>query len=256
MRAARASWCTEIACSSSARAAASSSSRALLDQAQAEVDVAEQPSLLGLLGTSGRAELRDAPTSWRRAAASSRSAAQPRVKLRRLAADRCHADRVLEQPARVGVMAVGDAGRRPQRPAHVRRRDEPSDHGRRSGMRDLPARNSRKPSSSSPSRRNGRRELRRIGLGRRSSVARRPEAGRGTSPRGRARGPRRPQRSAVEQLDVVPDARIDAAARVDELEREVWRPFACAAAASARPRRRPRRPGPRRAPRSRSRTGA
>ena len=58
----------------------------------------------------------------------------------------------------------------------------------------------------------------------------------------------------VEQLDVGPDARLDAAARVDELQREVRRAAAsCAAAPSARPRRRPRRPGPRPATRSRSR---
>ena len=58
----------------------------------------------------------------------------------------------------------------------------------------------------------------------------------------------------VEQLDVVPDARLDPAARVDELEREVRRAaLRPRAAACARPRRRPRRRGPRRARRSRSR---
>ena len=57
--------------------------------------------------------------------------------------------------------------------------------------------------------------------------------------------------AAVEQLDVVPDARLDAAGRVDELEREVrTHPTSSAACASRARRRRPRRPGPRRAPRS------
>ena len=49
--------------------------RALLDQPQAEVDVAEQPALLGRRGTPGRAAApASRPTSWRSAAASSRSA--------------------------------------------------------------------------------------------------------------------------------------------------------------------------------------
>src|SRR5207245_7363088 len=38
----------------------------------------------------------------------------------------------------------------------------------------------------------------------------------------------------VEQLDVVPDARIDAPARVDELEGEVWSPAASAQTLLAR----------------------
>ena len=58
----------------------------------------------------------------------------------------------------------------------------------------------------------------------------------------------------VEQVDVVPDARLDAPARIDELEREVRASrSSSAAAACARPRRRPRRRGPRPARRSCSR---
>ena len=57
--------------------------------------------------------------------------------------------------------------------------------------------------------------------------------------------------AAVEQLDVVPDARLDPAGRVDELEREVRRRrTSSAACASSSRRRRPRRRGLPRAPRS------
>ncbi len=60
--------------------------------------------------------------------------------------------------------------------------------------------------------------------------------------------------AAVEQVDVAPDAALDPAARVDELDGEVRRTRAVSAAApSSRPRRRPRRPGPARALRSRTR---
>ena len=117
--------------------------------------MAEQASLLRRRERRARAPSSSVrPTSWSSAAASSRSAAQPRMELRGLAADRRDADRVLEQAARVAVVAVGGRGQLAQRRRGAARR-------RRSGRRAVarpgcaisPARNSRKPSSSSASRR-------------------------------------------------------------------------------------------------------
>ena len=73
--------------------------------------MAEQPPLLGRRERRAAGELER--RGRRRAAAPPRaasSAAQPRVELRRLAAERRDPDRVLEQPARVGVVVVGVAG--------------------------------------------------------------------------------------------------------------------------------------------------
>ena len=86
------------------------------------------------------------------------------------------------------------------------------------------ARKSRKPSSSSASRRMRRRQLRRVGvLGRLERAHLHLELAAealdaAEDAHGVALGEAR-----VEQLDVVPDARLDPAARVDELEREVRR---------------------------------
>ena len=194
------------------------------------------------------------PTSCRSAAASSRSGTQPRVELRGLAADRRHADRVLEQAAGVRVVIVrrqaAAAATRARvvgaGPRHDRRAD------RRARSRRRGTRGSRRSSSGvAPQRR---RERRRIGVRRgleRADVELQAvaelldaaEHAHGVALR----------EAGVEQLDVVPDARVDATARIDELEREVGRAAAsCAAAACARRRRRPRRPGLRPARRSRS----
>ena len=80
--------------------------RALLDQAQAEVDVAEQPSLGGLGERRGRpSSLRPADVVEQRRGAE-QVGSETRVELAELAADRRHPDRVLEQAARVDVMPV------------------------------------------------------------------------------------------------------------------------------------------------------
>ena len=120
--------------------------------------------------------------------------AQARVELRRLAAERRDADGVLEQAARVGVVAVGR--RRAARAASAVRRAPRATVARRPGCVSSAARNSRKPSSSSASRRiAGASEAGSTSAPPRSS-ARRAAAGRGSARRGRARAPRRPRRSA------------------------------------------------------------
>ena len=87
-----------------------------------------------------------------------------------------------------------------------------------------PARNSRKPSSSSASRRSVGRQRRRVGVRRRLERAHLhlQPAAEPLDPAEHAHGIALGE-AAVEQLDVVPDACLDPAARVDELEREVGR---------------------------------
>ena len=142
------------------------------------------------------------------------------MELRRLAAERRDADRVLEQAAGVGVVAV--------RRRRERRRSRVGEHGaHRRGeprMRDLRRRGTRgTPRSSSASRRSAgvrlagstsaRLERAHVEL---EAVAEPLDAAE------HAHGVALAE-AAVEQLDVVPDARVDAPARVDELEREVRR---------------------------------
>ena len=119
-------------------------------------------------------------------------AAQPRVQLRRLAAERRDADGVLEQAAGVRVVAVGRGrvGASSGASASTARTV-----AARPGCETSATRNSRKPCSSSVSRRavgcQRRRDRRRPPR----ASGRRAAAGRGTARRGRARARRRPRRS-------------------------------------------------------------
>ena len=204
-------------------------------------------------GTSAPAAARRVrPTSWRSAAASEQVGAEPRMELAELAADRRDADRVLEQAAGVDVVAVRRGRQRAQPAPGLPASRTAATVARRPACEISAARNSRKPSSSSGSRRIAGRERRRIGV-RRCSIERTSSWSRSrkrsTRPSTRTASPSREAR--VEQLDVVPDAPLDAPGRVDELEREVRQSrSSSAAAACARPRRRLRRRGPRRARRS------
>jgi len=80
--------------------------RTLLDQAGAEVDVAEQPPLGGLPKPGTRGQLDRAPDVVDEGRGDQQIGAQPRVQLAELAADRGDADRVLEQAAGVVVVSV------------------------------------------------------------------------------------------------------------------------------------------------------
>ena len=147
-------------------------------------------------------------------------AAQPRMELRRLAAERRDADRVLEQAAGVGVVVVG---RRRIRGEVARRRARRARSRRGPGCDTSPARNSRNPCSSSASRRSAGVRLAGSTSARleRAHVELEPVA----EPLDAAEHAHRVAlaEAPVEQLDVVPDAGVDAPARVDELEREVRR---------------------------------
>ena len=166
----------------------------LLDEPQAEVDVAEQAALLGRPEGRAAAQLADAPDVVQQRRGEQQIGAQPRVELRGLARQRRDADRVLEQAARVGVMRLG--GRQlPQRLPDLAVAEEAPDDRSQAGMRQLRRRGTR---GSRPARRRrgasaarGRPDPRR----RPRPSGSRAGAGCRSSRRGRARARRRPRRS-------------------------------------------------------------
>ena len=232
--------------------------RPLLDQPQPEVDVPEQPPLLGLAERRAAPELERAPdvVEERRreqevaraaagGAAPSRGRASRRRPCARAARRRSRGGRPRPRPGARGS-AARDGRRRRGRAATTRR--EP-------GVRDLAGEEVEEAVELVGVAAHRRRQLGRIGVGRRLDRAHlhlQPAAEplhASEHADGVALG-----EAAVEQLDVVPDARLDPAARVDELEREVGgavlRPPPLLAPDGDT---RPRRSGPRRARRCWSR---
>ena len=82
----------------------------LLDQAQAEMDVTEQAPLLRRAKRRPAAELEGAADVVQERGGGEEVAAQARMELGRLAAERRDPDRVLEQPAGVAVVTVRSRG--------------------------------------------------------------------------------------------------------------------------------------------------
>ena len=80
--------------------------RALLNEPEAEVDVAEQAALLGDLEPRARLELARAADVMEQCGCQQQIGAQPWMELHELAADRGDADRVLEQAAGVDVVRL------------------------------------------------------------------------------------------------------------------------------------------------------
>ena len=113
--------------------------RPLLDQSQPEMDVTEQPALLGLTEGGPRPSSTRAADIVQERGGEEEIAAQARVQLRRLAAQRRDADRVLEQPAGVAVVTVRAGGReRPERRSRIRSSPRtPATTRREPGMGDL-----------------------------------------------------------------------------------------------------------------------
>jgi hypothetical protein len=194
--------------------------RVLLDQPHPEVDVAEQPALGGRREARRRAELDCAPCIVDERRGEQEVGAEPRMELRDLAADRRHADGVLQQPARVRVVRVGGRRIRPQ----LRRAQHPLHAGAKRGVRDLGGEELEEALELVCVAPHRGRERGRIGLRRRFDRADRDleAVAEALDP------PEHPHRvalgeAAVEELHVLPHARVDAAARIDELEREVRR---------------------------------
>ena len=206
---------------------------ALLDEPQPEVDVPEQPALVGRPERRAAAELAHATHVVQECRGEQEVASQPRVQLRRLAREGGDADDVLEEAACIGVVRLG-RGELAQRRANRCVFEESSDHRPEPGMGELCRHELEKPV-----------ELVRVP----------------PQPRGQARGilvrsfdgadlelqpvvealdpAEHPNRvalgeTAVEQLDVVPDPPLDPAGRIDQLEREIRRALASRAPLLAR----------------------
>ena len=144
------------------------------------------------------------------------------MELCRLAADRRDADRVLEQPARVRVVPVERRRTAAETSAHVLVGEEAPDRRLQAGVCDLAGKKLEEPvelacvASKSGGKRRGVGlvgSLERAHLELESvAVALDPAEDADRVALGEA---------GVEQLDIAPDARVDATTRVDELEREV-----------------------------------
>jgi Protein of unknown function (DUF1015) len=196
----------------------------LLEQPQAEMDVAEQAPLLGRREHGRPAQLTGTADVVDESSGEQQVGAQARMDLGELAAERADADRVLQQAAGVGVVTVRRCRIRAERRVGERARDDRA----QPFVVYLAAEELEEAL-----------ELVRVA----------PQAGgqsRGIDVRGRLECPHldlelvpEPLDAAehanrvarieatVEQVDVVPDTRADPAARVDELEREIARAVAC-----------------------------
>ncbi len=194
-----------------------------LDHAETEVHVPQQASLVRRSKGRAATQLVNAPDVVEQGGSDQQVAAQARMELRRLAAERGHADRVLQQAAGVSVMAVRPCGRKVAHPVPHHGVGEDGLHEAGQALMGDLAREELEES------------LQLVGVA--------PQAGRkvgGVRPGGRLErsylhleSPSEPLdapqhvyripllEAAIEQLDVVPDPRLDASRRVHELEREV-----------------------------------
>jgi uncharacterized protein (DUF1015 family) len=196
---------------------------ALLDHAQPEVDVPQQPPLLGLAKDGAAPQFAHAADVVQQRRRKEQVDAQPWMELRRLAAEGRHSDRVFEQPSRVAVVAV-DPGCREVPVALADRSilEQRPDDGRKGWVCDLRREELEEAVQLVGVPSQARSQARGIGalnglhrphlhleLPREALDA--PEDADGVSL----------LEALVEELDVGPDARLDATAGVGELERQV-----------------------------------
>jgi hypothetical protein len=187
------------------------------------MDMAEETAFVGLTEGGAGGELSDSADVVQERRSEQEIRAKTRVQLRRLAAECRDPDRVLEQPAGVRVVCLRSR-QAPQRRAHRVVREETLHHGRETGMDDLGGEELEKAVQLFGVAPHRGREVGRVGLGRGlegAHVDLEPVAellDSAEHPHCVALG-----EAGVEELDVVPDAGVDSPARVDELERKVWR---------------------------------
>jgi uncharacterized protein (DUF1015 family) len=198
-------------------------SAALLDHPEPEVDMAEQPAFVALPERRPRPELAGPADVVQKGGGQDDVVAKPRMELRGLAAQRRDADGVLEKASRIPVVAVCPGRRkRAERLPEINVATERVDHGGEPLVGDLGREELEEAVQLVRVSPEGRRELDRVGV---LGGLHRPhlhlqlpsealDAAEDTYRVALAE-------ALVEEIDVVPDARIDAAARVDQLEREV-----------------------------------
>ncbi len=187
--------------------------------------MAEETTLLGLSKRGPSSELARPADVVQERRGEQEIAAQARVKLRGLAAKRCDPDRMLEEPAGVSVVPVGTCCRQltESGPNLFVACERAHDRGE-PGMSDLGGEELEEAVELVGVAAEGRSELGRIrvvgGLDR-PHLHLEPA----TKALDTAEHPHRVAfaEALVEEVDVAPDARLDAAARVRELEREIRR---------------------------------
>jgi uncharacterized protein (DUF1015 family) len=198
---------------------------ALFDQAQPKMDVAEQPTLIGRSEDRSPGQLDRSAHVVEQRGRYEEVAPEPRVELSNLATDRRDTDRVLEQPARVAVMALGRRGQRAEARPQLGIADEPAHGGLQPRVRDLAGEKLEEalqlvPVSPKAGRKSRGIEI--LGGLERPNLELQPVAKAIDSPKHADRVPL--VEAAVEQIDVAPNAGLDPAARIDELESQVRRP--------------------------------
>ena len=196
---------------------------ALLDHPQAEMDMAEQSSLVRRSKCRARTELADSADVVQERSGKHDVVSQPRMELRGLPTERRDADRMLEEATRVAVVPVrGGGGQRAEGLPDVGIADERADDDGNALVRDFGGEELEEAVELVRIAAKRRRERGRIGVLRSLDRAHlnlelpAEALDAAEHPHGVALG-----EALVEQIDVVPDARFDSAARVDELERKV-----------------------------------
>ena len=199
--------------------------RALLDHPEAEVDVSEEAALLRLPERWPGSELPDPAEVVQERCGEQEVVSQSRVELCGLAAQRRHANRVLEEAARIAVVPVRRCGwKRAESGPDLRVTHERVDRRGQTRMRYLRRQEVVEAVELVGVAAEGRCQRRRVGvLGRLD----RPHLD--LEPSSEALHPPEDMHRVtlaeplVEELDVIPHASFDATARVGEFEREVRR---------------------------------
>ena len=185
--------------------------------------MSQQPALVRRPERRARAELADPAEVVQERCGEDDVVPQARMELRRLSAERRHADGVFEEATRIAVVPVrGGCGRRAESLSNAGIANERVDDGGKALVRDLGGEELEEAVQLVGIAAQGGRERGRIGaLGSLDAAHLNLE-----SPAEALDAAEHPHGVAfveapVEEVDVVPDARFDTAARVHELEREV-----------------------------------
>ena len=182
----------------------------------------QEPPLLGRAEGRAAGELDGAPDVVEQRRREQQVGAEPRMELGDLAADRRHADGVLQQAARIAVMPFDRRRQRAQLRSQLVVLHEAPDSGLQAGMRDLAREELEKAVQLVRVAAHGLSERGRVEVLRRLERAHLelqaiPEAvDPPEHPDGVALG-----KAAVQEVDVGPDPRFDPSTRVDELQRKV-----------------------------------
>ena len=205
--------------------------RAFLDHPQAEVDMAEQAALVGLPERRAARELSSSADVVEERRGEEEIGAQTRMELRRLSTQRRDSHRVLEEASRIPVMPVSSrCWESAERRANIAVAHERVHERREARVRDLRGEEVEEPVELVGVPAEGRCELGGVCVlgGLHGTHLHLQLAAEALDPPEHVHGIALLE-APVEQVDVVPDPGLDAAARVGQLEREIRSTGTCAA---------------------------